>query len=145
MRHGRVVHVGAGKAGSTEELLLKIVGGALAGAVLLLISLGSRAHAFPVDDARTGLPPGSELNEDALENPREVFHSESLHGRKSYLSKLGNLAFNSPLTLGAAARQAGISCGTCHVNGASNPQFFIPGLSSRHGNFDTTSAFFNPK
>ena len=47
-------------------------------------------------------------------------------------------------TLGAA-RKAGISCGSCHVNGASNPRLFIPGLSSRPGNFDTTSAFFNPK
>src|ERR1700742_421373 len=144
MRHGRVVDVGIGKAGLAEEFLLKIVGGALAGAALLLFTLGPRAHAFPVDDTRTGLPPGSELNEDAIENPREVFHSEALHGRKSYLSKLGNLAFNSPSTLGAAARKAGISCGTCHVNGASNPQLFIPGLSSRHGNFDTTRAFFNP-
>jgi Di-haem cytochrome c peroxidase len=127
-------------------ILLKIVGGSLAqAAAVLLLSLGSQAHAFPVDDARTGLPSGSELNEDAIENPREVFHSEALHGRKSYLSNLGNLAFNSPLTLGAAAQKAGISCGSCHVNGASNPRLFIPGLSSRPGNFDTTSAFFNPK
>jgi hypothetical protein len=129
-----------------QVILLKIVGGSLAkGAAVLLLSLGSQAHAFPVDDARTGLPIGSELNEDAIENPREVFHSEALHGRKSYLSNLGNLAFNSPLTLGAAARKAGISCGSCHVNGASNPRLFIPGLSTRPGNFDTTSAFFNPK
>ena len=108
-------------------------------------SLWTPAHGFPVNDAHSGLPIGSELDEDAIDNPREVFHSESLHGRKSYLSNLGNLAFNSPLLLGAAAQKAGISCGTCHVNGASNPKLFIPGLSTRAGNFDTTSAFFNPK
>jgi len=30
------------------------------------------------------------------------------------------------------------------VNGASNPGFFVPGLSTRHGNVDTTGALFNP-
>lgn len=55
------------------------------------------------------------------------------------------MAFNSPSILGGAARQAGISCGTCHVNGASNPKFYIPGLSTRPGTFDPTNALFNPK
>ncbi len=61
------------------------------------------------------------------------------------MSNLGNLAFNSPYTLGEAARKAHISCASCHVNGASNPKLFIPGLSARPGTFDTTNAFFNPK
>jgi len=63
-----------------------------------------------------------------------VFHSEARHGRKSYLSNLGNLAFNAPEILGAAARRARLSCASCPVNGASNPRLFIPGLSSRSGN-----------
>ena len=113
---------------------------AVAPLATILLSLGSRAYATD-----TGLPPGSDLDADAIENPREVFHSEALHGRKSYLSNLGNLLFNSPLLLGDAARKAGISCGSCHVNGASNPKLFIPGLSTRPGNFDTSSGFFNPK
>jgi hypothetical protein len=58
---------------------------------------------------------------------------------------LGDVAFSSPKVLGGVARQSGISCGTCHVNGAANSQFYIPGLSTRHGNFDTTSSVFNPK
>ncbi len=107
--------------------------------------LGQLARALPATDERTGLPVGSELDEDAIESPREVFHSEAMHGRKSYLSNLGNLAFNSPSILGDAARKAHISCGSCHVNGASNPKLFIPGLSTRPGNFDTTNALFNPK
>jgi len=113
----------------------------------LLFSCGSvlRAEVSPKIDARTGLPIGSELDEDAIDNPREVFHSESIHGHKSYLSNLGNLAFNSPYILGDVARKANISCASCHVNGASNPKFFIPGLSTRPGNVDTTSALFNPK
>ena len=113
-------------------------------ALLVLSGHGSAAPAFPVSDDRSGLPVGSELDDDAIENPREVFHSEAIRGHKSYLSNLGNLAFNSPYILGDVARKARISCGTCHVNGASNPKLFIPGLSTHPGNFDTTSSLFNP-
>jgi cytochrome c peroxidase len=98
-----------------------------------------------VNGEQTVLPVGTELNEDALDVPREVFKSEVLTGRKSYLVNLGDLAFGSPSILGGAARQAGISCSTCHVNGASNAKFFIPGMSTRAGNFDTTGPLFNPK
>ena len=106
---------------------------------------GTNTLSGPVVSDQTGLPIGSELDEDSVTNPREIFHSESLRGRRSYMSNLGNLAFNSPYTLGDAARKAHISCATCHVNGASNPRLFIPGLSARPGTFDTTSALFNPK
>jgi len=88
---------------------------------------------------------GTDLGDQEYNRPREVFRSESAGGHKSYLVVLGDVAFSSPKLLGGAARQAGISCGTCHVNGASNAQFYIPGLSTRHGNFDTTSRVFNPK
>ena len=106
---------------------------------------GTKAPSAAAVSDQTGLPIGSELDEDSVTNPREIFHSESLRGHRSYMSNLGNLAFNSPYTLGDAARKAHISCATCHVNGASNPRLFIPGLSARPGTFDTTSAFFNPK
>ena len=112
---------------------------------MLGLGLHGRVLAFPVDGDDTVLPSGTELNEDALERPREVFHSESLDGRKSYLINLGDMAFNAPALLGAVARQAGISCGTCHVNGAGNPKFFMPKISKRPGTFDTTGTFFNPK
>jgi cytochrome c peroxidase len=104
-----------------------------------------KAFAFPIDGGHTILPAGTELNEDALDLPRELFHSEVIGGRKSYLVNLGDMAFNSPSILGGAARQAGISCGTCHVNGASNSKLFVPGMSTRPGNFDTSGHLFNPK
>jgi cytochrome c peroxidase len=107
--------------------------------------LTAPARAFPVHGSQTVLPVGSELNEDALDRPREVFHTEALGGRKSYLVNLGDLAFNSPMLLGGLARQAQISCSTCHVQGASNPKFYVPGLSTRPGNFVTTGALFNGK
>jgi cytochrome c peroxidase len=120
--------------------------------VLSLVALGvglatafQGAFAFPVGGNQTILPVGTELNEDAIDLPREVFQSEANGGRKSYLVNLGDLAFNAPEILGGAARQASISCGSCHVNGASNPKLFVPGMSTHLGNFDTTGPLFNPK
>src|SRR5215470_2565796 len=94
---------------------------------------------------KSTLPLGTDLGDAAFERPREVFRSEAAGGHKSYMVVLGDVAFSSPKLLGGAARQAGISCSTCHVNGATNPLFYIPELSSRPGNFDTTSHVFNPK
>jgi cytochrome c peroxidase len=111
----------------------------------LITGLAGRVAAFPVDGDQTVLPAGTELNEDSLTNPREVFHSEALHGHKSYLVNLGDLLFSSPSILGGVARQAGISCSTCHVNGAGNPKLYVPKMSTRPGNFDTTGPLFNPK
>jgi cytochrome c peroxidase len=111
---------------------------------LLLFGIQARVAAFPVDGDQTTLPAKTELNEDALDKPREVFRSE-MAGGKSYSVNLGNLAFSSPSILGEVARQAGISCGTCHVNGAGNAKFFMPKMSTRPGNFDTTGPLFNPK
>src|ERR1700748_3850968 len=47
--------------------------------------------------------------------------------------------------MGGGARQANISCKTCHVTGAGNAKFFMPKMSTRPGNFDTTGPLFNPK
>src|SRR5215813_7757758 len=114
--------------------------------LVFLLALPLRySVSFPLGGKETVLPSGTELNEDALTRPREVFRSEFVGGRKSYLVNLGDVAFNSPAILGGLARQAGLSCATCHVNGASNPKLFIPGMSTRPGNFDTTSLSFNPK
>ncbi|MFO0760285.1 MAG: hypothetical protein U0359_27635 [Byssovorax sp.] len=57
---------------------------------------------------------------------------------------LGDLLFHSPSTLGARARQMGISCQSCHPNGATNAAFSIPGLGDRPGNIDLTTRFFRP-
>jgi hypothetical protein len=112
---------------------------------LLLIAPPRNAGAFPLSGDETVLPPGSELNEESLDRPREIFRSEAIGGVKSYLVNLGDLAFNSPAVLGGAARQAGMSCSTCHVNGAGNAKLYIPGMSNHPGNFDTTGPLFNPK
>ncbi len=115
---------------------------------LLVVLLGMPPRitiAFPLSGDQTVLPPGTELNEEAFEKPREVFRSEASGGVKSYMVNLGDLAFNSNLILGGPARRAGMSCGTCHVNGAGNGKLFIPGMSTRPGNFDTSGPLFNPR
>jgi hypothetical protein len=114
-------------------------------AALLMFAAIADAPAFPVHGNQTILPVGTELNEGSLSQPREVFKSEAIGGAKSYLVNLGDLAFSSPTILGGSPRQAGISCSTYHVNGASNPKLYIPSLSTRPGTFDTTGGLFNTK
>lgn len=111
--------------------------------LLITLSVGARAGEF--GGPASLLPAGSELGDEALDRPREIFRSEAAGGHKSYLVLLGDVAFSSPETLGGLARQAGISCGTCHVNGSSNPRLYVPGLSTVAGNFDTTNPLFNVK
>jgi cytochrome c peroxidase len=123
---------------------LRRLSGAVVAIGLLIAGLHGRVLAFPVDGDQTALPAKTELNEDALSRPREIFHSE-IRGRKSDMIKLGNLAFSSPSIFGGVAQRAGISCETCHVNGAGNAKLFMPKMSTRPGNFDTTGALFNPK
>jgi cytochrome c553 len=113
---------------------------------VFLALLGVPAMASSAPHGTDGLLPlGTDLGEEAFEHPREVFRSEASGGRKSYMVILGDVAFSSPKLLGTVARQAGISCATCHVNGTTNPRLYIPNLSTRPGNFDTTNALFNPK
>lgn len=118
----------------------------LAAALTALLAAipASPSGAFPVGGRDTVLPAGSELDEDALDQPREIFRSEAMGGGKSYLVRLGDMAFSAPSLLGDVARRAGISCNTCHNNGAGNARLYIPGLSSRPGTFDTSGALFNP-
>ena len=103
------------------------------------------ANPFPIDGDQAVLPAGSELNEDAVYVPHEILRSEYHGDRTSNVVALGDLAFNSPSILGDVARRAGISCGTCHVAGASNAKLFVPGMSTRPGTFDTSGPLFNPK
>ena len=114
------------------------------GLAVLLLLVTAQAPAGEFLGTGGLLPAGSELGDDLLDKPREVFKSEQIHGRRSYVINLGDVAFSSPLTLGGVARKAGISCATCHINGATNPALFIPGMSNRAGNFDTTGPLFNP-
>lgn len=106
---------------------------ALAGAAAVLFAVGARA-----------LPEGSVIDPPADRFPAQRLRAEQEGGRQSWLVALGNTAFSSPLLYGRAAREAGISCNACHVNGHVNQAFFIPGLSARPGGLDPTNGVFNP-
>jgi cytochrome c peroxidase len=111
-----------------------------------LLAIGAAAtHARPITTKEGVLPVGTDLNEEALAQPNELFASELAGGKRSYLLNLGDLLFSSPDILGGVARQAGISCETCHQQGANNPKLYIPGLSSRPGTFDVSNHLFNAK
>jgi cytochrome c peroxidase len=103
------------------------------------------AKSAPITSRESVLPPGTELNQEQLDQPTELFASELAGGKRSYLVNFGDLLFSSPDILGGVARQAGMSCSTCHQQGHNNPKLFIPGLSSRPGTIDTTNAVFEPK
>jgi cytochrome c peroxidase len=115
------------------------------GLTISLLLAAAPAGATPVTSREAPLPLGSELNEEPLDQPTELFAFERGGGKRSYLFNLGDMLFSSPAIFGGVARKAGMSCNTCHQAGAGNPKLFVPGLSSRPGTFDVTGALFNPK
>src|SRR5262245_53614815 len=95
--------------------------------------------------SQTALPPGWILDPPRTTQPRQMLRSEIAGGRQSYMVALGNTAFSAPGILGPRAQAVGLSCNTCHINADINARFFIPGMSSRPGNIDTTGPHFNPR
>ncbi|MEM8919193.1 MAG: hypothetical protein AAGE37_10065 [Pseudomonadota bacterium] len=51
--------------------------------------------------------------------------------------------FETPTLLGGQAAKAGLSCGSCHMNGRDNPHFQFPGVSGAPGTADVTHSFFS--
>ncbi len=91
------------------------------------------------------LPPGTQLNKQ-LPRPRQVLNMvlRGVDESATNLIALGDMAFDSPQIFGDPARSLAISCNTCHNKSITNPQLFIPGLSSRSGGIDVDNAFFAP-
>jgi cytochrome c peroxidase len=117
----------------------------LAAAWLATMLAGAAASATPVVSTDAVLPAGSELNEQLLDQPTELFAFERAGGKRSYLFNLGDMLFSSSVIFGGKARDAGLSCNSCHQQGAANPALYVLDLSRRPGTFDTTGALFNPK
>ena len=111
---------------SPRAALFAILVTASAAAVLAFGAnpLGSR----PITTREGALPAGTDLNDDLFDQPTERFVFEAAGGKRSYLFNLGDMAFSSPAIFGGLARQAGVSCDTCHQNGAGNPKLYVPGL-----------------
>ena len=75
-------------------------------------------------------------------DPRGYGAAGDAHADSDFL--LGDLLFHSPHTLGPRARALGLSCHTCHPNGAAHGELVIPGLSDRPGNVDMSTAVLRP-
>ena len=91
------------------------------------------------------LPPGANINKQ-LPRPRQILGmaARGVDESETTLIALGDMGFDSPQILGEPARSLGISCNTCHNKSITNPNFFIPGISSRKGGVDISSSFFAP-
>lgn len=90
------------------------------------------------------LPAGANVAAALSEEPARRLRSVAEGGRMSLTARLGELAFESSQIFGGTARKSGLSCQTCHTNGHINANFFVPGLSSRPGNFDPSNGLFAP-
>lgn len=113
---------------------------AFAAATLAIAPMQAR----PITHDEGVLPAGTELNDDQLDQPTELFYSERNGGKRSYESVLGDMLFATPGIFGGMARKAELSCSTCHQQGHNNPKLFIPGLSARPGTFSTANGMFSP-
>lgn len=91
------------------------------------------------------LPPGHNLNKQ-LPRPRQILAmaERGVSESETTLIALGDMAFDSPFIFGDPATSLQISCNTCHNKGVTNPNFFIPGISSNGGGLDVSNSFFAP-
>ncbi|MGH9816925.1 MAG: cytochrome c peroxidase [Candidatus Acidiferrales bacterium] len=91
------------------------------------------------------LPPGAEINKQ-LPRPRQILNmtARGVNESETTLIALGDMAFDSPYIFGEPARSLGISCNTCHNKSITNPQLFVPGLSTVPGTVDVSSSLFAP-
>ncbi|MEK7266758.1 MAG: hypothetical protein AAB227_11745 [Pseudomonadota bacterium] len=88
------------------------------------------------------LAPGADRVAALTYSPGECV-SEAKHPGTDYLAEVGRAAFSSPFLLGGPAARGGLSCASCHVDGRSNPDFFLKGLSGAPGTADVTSSIFS--
>jgi hypothetical protein len=57
----------------------------------------------------------------------------------------GEILFRTPRLLGGQAAKARMSCQSCHINGADNPNFHFPNASGAPGTADVSNSFFSAK
>jgi cytochrome c peroxidase len=91
------------------------------------------------------LPPGHNINKQ-IPRPRQILGiaARGVDESETPLIALGDMAFDSAYIYGEPMRSLQMSCNTCHNKSITNPDFTIPGLSSRPGGMDVSSNFFAP-
>lgn len=101
----------------------------------------SAAQAEPLVEARW-IAPGADRIAALTQSPGECL-VKSKDPDTAYKQEVGRAAFNSPFLLGGQAARGGLSCASCHVDGHSNPDFFLDGLSGAPGAADVSSSIFS--
>ncbi len=91
------------------------------------------------------LPPGHNINKQ-LPRPRQILNmaARGVDESETAMIALGDMVFDSSYIFGEPSRSLVINCNTCHNKGVTNPNFFIPGISSRPGNVDVSSSVLSP-
>ncbi len=111
-----------------------------------LAPLPTRSPTFDAEaDADLRLPPGHNINKQ-IPRPRQILNiaARGVDEGETALIALGDMAFDSAYVFGEPMRSLGMSCNNCHNKSITNPNLFIPGLSSRNGTFDVTNSYFAP-
>ena len=91
------------------------------------------------------LPPGHDVNKQ-IPRPRQILNmaARGVDESETALIAVGDMAFDSAYLFGDPMQSLGMSCNTCHNKSITNPNLFVPGLSTRKGTFDVTNSFFAP-
>lgn len=91
------------------------------------------------------LPPGHNINKQ-IPRPRQILNmvARGVDESETALIALGDMAFDSPYVFGDPMQTIGMSCNNCHNKSITNPDLFVPGLSSRSGGFDVSNSFMAP-
>lgn len=91
------------------------------------------------------LPPGHNVNKQ-IPRPRQILNmaARGVDESETALIALGDMAFDSAYLFGEPMQSLELSCNNCHNKSITNPNLFIPGLSSRPGNFDVSNSYLAP-
>ncbi len=114
--------------------------GAIA-AFMLLVAAPAAAQTSLISEA-AWLSPEADLVSFLTTAPAECL-ARPQEKEARYSVEIGRVAFRSPFLLGGQAARGRLSCSACHVNGRSNSDFYVEGLSSAPGTADVTSSLFS--
>jgi len=109
--------------------------------VLILASAPGAAQTARISEA-AWLSPEADLVEFLTTAPAECLAVPG-NSEERYRVDIGRVAFRSPFLLGGQAARGRLSCSACHVNGRTNADFYIDGISSEPGTADVTSSIFS--
>lgn len=110
-------------------------------AIIAFASSAGASAAGPLAESQW-IAPGADVVAALTVTPGECYRKPEAP-EAARLAEIGRIAFRSPLTLGGQAARAGLSCASCHVDGRSNPDFFLDGLSGAPGTADVTTSLFS--